>query len=49
MQLICGEDVSSAAVDEWTGRMMQQHTLNMAIGAGAVQTSKRVYKVVIGL
>ena len=26
----CGEDVSSAAVDEWTGRVMQQHTLNMA-------------------
>ena len=30
MQLICGEDVSSAEVDEWTGRVMQQHTLNMA-------------------
>ena len=30
MQLICGEDVSSAAVDEWTGRVTQQHTLNMA-------------------
>ena len=30
MQLNCGEDVSSAAVDEWTGRVMQQHTLNMA-------------------
>ena len=30
MQLNRGEDVSSAAVDEWTGRVMQQHTLNMA-------------------
>ena len=29
MQRNCGEDVSSAVVDEWTGRVMQQHTLNM--------------------
>ena len=29
-QIIVCEDVSSAAVYEWTGRVMQQHTLNMA-------------------
>ena len=25
MQLNCGEDVSSAAVDEWTGRVMRDN------------------------
>ena len=27
MQRNCGEDVSSAVVDEWTGRVMQQQLL----------------------
>ena len=38
MQRNCGEDVSGAVVDEWTGRVMQEHTLNMATQLALVIT-----------